>query len=309
MHKDKKALLLLILGTIFISFAGIFVKWTSVDGKLSSFYRTFYGSISLLLLLPIFLKGSSNLNFLKDLKFYKYLVIAGGFFGVDLYIWHQSIHYIGAGLGTVIANSQIFFIAILSSIFLKEQILRSFIYVTIFAFIGIFLTAMDNGNFELNKNMLFGVSLAILAGFLYSLFLFFLKKHRNMYPLVTPIIPWFLLSVTAMTTIMTLLLINHEITFDISVKEHLILFALGFFVQALAWIAISKAMTSMNLFHVSMTLLSQPVLACVWGIIFFNETYHLIQLIGLIIALTMIILGQFLILNQNKLPNKYSEEE
>ena len=309
MQKNKKALVLLIFGVILISFAAVFVKWSSIDGKLSSFYRTFYGAVSLFICLPFLLKDYSDYKFLKSISYYKYLFLAGMFLGVDLYLWHQSIHYIGAGLGTVVANSQVFFIAIISSLLLKERIKFSFVIVAIFAFLGIILTAFEEGQVELNEKMFFGAFLAIAAGFLYAMFLYFLKRHRLSYNETIPVISWLIATVFATITISILLLINYEIRFDISVKDHLILFGLGFFVQAIAWIAISKSMNQLNLFHVSMTLLGQPVLACFWGIIFFNESYHLIQLIGLLIALTMIILGQFLISNQNKLLTKHAEKE
>jgi len=41
-------------------------------------------------------------------------VAAGIFLGLDILVWHISIGYIGAGLSTLIANSQVIVVAVIA---------------------------------------------------------------------------------------------------------------------------------------------------------------------------------------------------
>ena len=46
---------------------------------------------------------------------------AGLFFSADLLLWHHSIHYIGAGLATVLGNAQVVLVGLVAWVVLRER--------------------------------------------------------------------------------------------------------------------------------------------------------------------------------------------
>ena len=49
-------------------------------------------------------------------------IIAGLFFAADLVAWHYAIQMVGAGLATVLGNTQVVFVAIAAWLFFGERL-------------------------------------------------------------------------------------------------------------------------------------------------------------------------------------------
>ena len=82
----------------------------------SAFYRVFIGGIALTLYLLI---SKKRFDFNRTVWFF--LFMASIFFAADLWFWHRSVIYVGPGLGTLLANMQVF-IMMMAGIFLYKQI-------------------------------------------------------------------------------------------------------------------------------------------------------------------------------------------
>ena len=80
-----------------ISFSPVFVKLTSVAPTTSGFYRVLFGGLVLALYLAV---TRRRLTFSG--KAWTALVLSAVFFALDLWFWHRSILYIGAGLSTLL---------------------------------------------------------------------------------------------------------------------------------------------------------------------------------------------------------------
>jgi hypothetical protein len=92
----------LFAGALMISFSPVFVKLTSVAPTTSGFYRVLFGGVVLAIYLAI---TRRRLTF--SAKVWIALVLSSIFFALDLWFWHRSILYVGAGLSTLLAISSV----------------------------------------------------------------------------------------------------------------------------------------------------------------------------------------------------------
>lgn len=86
-----------------ISLAGILFRFAAVSPATAAFYRALY-ALPLLILLARRTRVDPRL---------RWLALGGGLlFGVDLVLWHAAIDRIGAGLATVLANTQVIWVGL-----------------------------------------------------------------------------------------------------------------------------------------------------------------------------------------------------
>lgn len=296
MVDNKRALIFMSIGVVGISFAAAFVRWSGVSAGLSAFYRLFYGTLSLFLMISFMHIRSKKYSIYKSIPsdLIKKSFLAGLFLGVDLYIWHISILMIGSGLATVIANTQVFHTVIIGSFFLGEKLDWKWKLILPIAFIGVGLIAVKDFNIEVDTDFIIGTSYSVVAGFLYAIFLYFTKSIRGKYESIPSIVTWFYITFFCFVTITVLNLFDGYIQFDIGLESHAVLFTLGLITTAISWVLISRAISVLPLIKTSFMLLGQPVLATVWGVLFFEEYLTTLQMIGLVITVSMLFYGQFL---------------
>ncbi|MCJ7772287.1 MAG: DMT family transporter, partial [Desulfobacterales bacterium] len=112
----KSSVLMVIIGAVMISFSGVYVKLAHVSPTTSGFYRMFFGGVCLTVI--VVLKQDK----LWDRWSTFFLsVFCGLFFALDIYVLLKSVLYIGQGLSTILANFQVFFLAIVGITFLGEK--------------------------------------------------------------------------------------------------------------------------------------------------------------------------------------------
>jgi drug/metabolite transporter (DMT)-like permease len=70
-----------------------------------------------------------------------------------------------------------------------------------------------------------------------------------------------------------------------------VLFALALVVQVLGWWAIANSLPRLVASRSSLSLLLQPLLATVWGVLFFGEYLTVIQIAGGVVTLGTIYVG------------------
>ncbi|MDR1241485.1 MAG: EamA family transporter, partial [Deltaproteobacteria bacterium] len=94
-------------GAVLISFASLFVKEAPIAPAMVGFYRLLLGGTALVAF--AFLRGERRLPSRGMLRL---LVAAAVCVSADLIAWHESIIRLGPGLATIIANFQVFFLAL-----------------------------------------------------------------------------------------------------------------------------------------------------------------------------------------------------
>lgn len=283
------AIIYLITGTICIAFAPILVKLSSLSPSQVGFYRCF---IAFFALLPFIKVDWQYISWPKRYKLFSLAFLGGMAFSLDLFSWHIGIHKIGAGMATILANTQVFFAAIIGYFFLKEKLSRSFFFFSSLALLGLYLLVVpESWHFE--KDYSLGIMFSLLAGLLYSIFLNFFKKIDQDFHEYTNIAFRFLL-ICASTSFGFSLIMPFDAGFAVPANstEWLWVGLLAIAVHIGGWIFIGKSFSSLPMRKVSLVLLLQPVLASIISNILFQESFSSKQILGAGITLVAIYFGQ-----------------
>lgn len=282
-------MLFLLFGALCISFAPILVKLLPFPSEVISFYRCGFAALFMMAVLLSQKKFPFTFNF-SLIKFGIYTSLA---FTADLYVWHISIKEIGAGLATILANTQVFYLSIWGLLFFKEKLNKNQILIILFSFFGVALLCYSPTEIQNNTNFVTGCILALLAGLFYSLFTlnlkqfaFHSKKKLNDSQR--------LLVVCLFTSLFNtpFLFVSPE-SFIISNTTHLITFCiLGLLVQYIGWYFIKRGILQVSTSTTGLILLLQPVMACIWSYLLFSENFSSTQIFGGCISLIGIYLFQ-----------------
>ena len=138
--------LILTLGAVLIGFAPIFVKWSMLSSSAISFYRMLL-AIPFLFLLNLRLNNKFKF-IVKDSKTIFFAALASLAFTTDLTIWHYSMNITSVSNATIIVNSSPVFVAILSYVFFREKLSRSFLVSFLITYIGILGLIYFSNNYE-----------------------------------------------------------------------------------------------------------------------------------------------------------------
>ena len=95
-----------LVGVLTISFSAIFVRLAEVSPDTAALFRAVYALPVLAVLWRLLDPGSRPVRL-------RWLAFASGLLlGLDLAFWHRAIHWIGAGLATVLGNTQVVFVGL-----------------------------------------------------------------------------------------------------------------------------------------------------------------------------------------------------
>ena len=113
----------LFLGGVCIGFAPIFVRLVTLGPTPIGAYRCGFAA----LLLFIYIFATSKLKIKNwSWKIWGLLLQAGAIFALDLFVWHRSVIYSGAGLATILGNTQVFYVTLVGVLFHKEKLTPKF---------------------------------------------------------------------------------------------------------------------------------------------------------------------------------------
>jgi len=267
-------------GILAISFSAIFVRLADVSPTTAAFYRVAYA-------LPVLYVAS---RFMRDDRTHRERLLAlgaGVLFAADLTVWFTSIDYIGAGLATVVANSQVLWVGLLAWMLLGERPRRTAFVVVPVALVGITLIGGLGQDDAYGTDPVRGVILALLAGLTYSAFLLVYRaSNRRMGPPAGP-----LLDTTAGAAVAMLVIsrFDGDFSFAFTWPSHGWLIALGVVSQSLGWLLISVVLPRLPALDTSMMLLLQPASTVLWAQLIFTETLSEVQWIGAGIVFTTIL--------------------
>ena len=118
------------------------------------------------------------------------LALASGLLlAVDLSVWHRSIELIGAGLATVLGNTQVVFVGFAAWLLHSERPSRHTVLVVPFVFAGvIFISGLGRAD-AYGDNPVSGALFGILTGFSYACYLLvFRASNRELAPAAGPLL-------------------------------------------------------------------------------------------------------------------------
>jgi len=281
----KTGIILISVGAFLISFSAVFVKLAHISPTMAGFYRMFFGgcTLSVILLLrkenPFFSFGILGIQ-----------VICGFFFALDLFLWHRSIHYVGPGLATILANFQVFVMAVYGMVALRERITLGLAFSMPMAILGLFLLA-GIGRKDLPSDAHVGIELGLATAAIYACYLIFLQKLQRRPKVPSPMAN---LAVISLVTagLLAVTSVAEQVEFTIP-DLHTFFYMLGYGIlcQVLGWVFITKGLPRIRSSLAGLLLLIQPAFSFIWDILFFQRPTTPVELFGAILAISAIYFG------------------
>src|SRR5256714_9435384 len=270
--------LLALLGVLSISFSAVFVRLAAVSPVTATFYR---GAYALPVLATIWLaqRGGDR----RPARERWLAIVSGVLLAVDLNLWHESIAMLGAGLGTVIANVQVVFVAIAAWFLYRERPSGARVVMIAVVLGGVALSSGLGRGDAYGARPVTGALIGVLAGLAYAVFLLVYRQaNRTRGPRSGP-----LLDSTAGMVAGALATSPFDPRFTLmpAGAAHLWLALLAIGSQVIGWLLIGTALPQLPALETSVLLLGQPVFAVIWGVLIFGERLSMFQWIGSAIVL------------------------
>jgi drug/metabolite transporter (DMT)-like permease len=282
---SRRAVACLLAGAVMISFSGVWVKTSHVGPTVSAFYRVFFGSLFLL-------AGALWRREIRRLSARQngLILVCGGFFALDLILYHYSIQTVGPGLGTILPNFQVFLMALSGGLFFGERLGAVYWSSIPLAFGGLTLVVGVNWP-ALDRIYKLGVYAGLATSLCYTGFLLSLRRlqadERNLS----------FFNVLLMVSLTATLLLGLEMAatgtaFSLpDLRSVLSLSALGLFSQCAGWMIIATALPKVRVSLSGLVLLLQPALAFVWDVVLFRRPTGASNWIGVLVVLAAIYMG------------------
>ena len=265
-------------GALAISFSAIFVRLADVDPVTVAFFRAAYALPVLALVWWLVRRRDERTARARWMA-----VAAGVFLAADLIIWHNAIDLIGAGLATVLANTQVVFVGLAAWMLQRERPTPAAFVLVPVIFIGVVLLSGLGGENAYGRDPVAGVLLGLVTGMCYSGFLFTLRtaNRGQRAPSAGP-----LLDATVGVAAVTLVagLFDDGFSLRPSWPAHGWLLALALFAQVAGWLLITYALPRLAALETSVILLVQPVGSVLWGRMLFDEVLSPVQWAGVVLV-------------------------
>jgi drug/metabolite transporter (DMT)-like permease len=272
-------------GASLVSFSPVLVRFAHVGPATAGFYRTLFGGALLAGWLVV--RGREGA---WDSRVAGWLVVAGLLLGFDLTVWHQSIHYIGPGLATILGNFQVFVFAGYGFLILGERVTHRFVLAVPLAFTGLVLIfGLDWSQLGIQYRL--GVAFGFATALAYGAYLIVLRRVRRYAnaPHAVTAMTAVSLSAAAMLGVAVPLLGENFVIPDSQSWAALI--GLGLIPQVFGWVLITRGLPHTPASQASLILLLQPALAFVWDVVLFSRATPAIEYLGVTLVLGGIYYG------------------
>jgi drug/metabolite transporter (DMT)-like permease len=280
----ERPILAAVLGALTIAFSAIFVSLADVSPATAAVFRCAYALPPLLLLARLEHRrygprgeGQARLAWL-----------AGIFFAFDLVLWHHAIQEVGAGLATVLGNTQVVIVPIAAWLLLGERPGARVAASVPLVLIGVVLISGVLGDGAFGRNPVLGVVFGIGTGLAYAGFLL-VQRRANADPR-RPAGPLFDATLSAAIASLLIGLPSGGVDLVPSWPSAGWLILLALSVQVVGWLLISISLPRLPAAVTSVVLTIQPVGSVLLGIWILNEAPSGFQLLGVLFILAGLLL-------------------
>ena len=261
------------------------VKLAHVGPTASAFYRNFFGGV---ILLVVVMARREPIR--RDVRPYLLAAACGLFFAVDLALWHKSIIYIGPGLSTILANFEVFFLAIWGLVFMGERFTWR---IATAAPLGIFglllLVGFDWG--RLGPTYQTGVISGLSSAVLYTGFILTLQRSQGRPDSLSARVNMTVVCLSAALFTLPIVFGMGESLRIPDAASWSALIAYGLLSQVIGWLLISTALPYVEASKAGLLLLLQPTLSFVWDVLLFGRSASAMDILGVCLTLAAIYLG------------------
>ena len=267
----------LLLGALAISFSAVFMKLVAVGPTAAGFYRMLFGG---LLLAALLAWRGERLHLGRAAP---WVLAAAAAFALDLVFWHRSILAVGTGLATLLANFQVFLVALASVLWLGERGGWRLVSTAALALLGLALiVGIDLA--ALDSAQRIGVALGLATAVCYASYILALRAARSAGGTSATGLITSISLATAVLLAAAVPLAGESFVIP-SVRDFGLLALYGLVGQVLGWVLISRAVDRVPVSRVALVLLLQPVFAYLWDIAFFSRRFSTTESAGAVLAL------------------------
>ena len=270
---DKPALGVLI-GAFAIAFSGILYRKADVSPSTGAFFRCLWALPPLWLLA---VREDRRIG-ARPMRVRRAAWLAGVFFAADLILWHYSIEYVGAGLATVLGNTQVVVVGLLAWLFFNERPARSSLLAIPVAMMGIVLISgvLESGAYGDDPKL--GAIYGLLTGIAYSGFLLAMRRGSSERGRVAG--PLYDATLASAVCIVPIGLLIGDLDFTPSLEATAWLIALALSSQVVGWLLITVSLGRLPTALTSVLLTLQPLLAVLFAALLIDERPSPLQLVG-----------------------------
>ncbi|MDR2223354.1 MAG: DMT family transporter [Flavobacteriaceae bacterium] len=266
----SKPRLALLIGIVCISIFPVIVKFNLTPSLISAFYRM---AIAALFVVPyaLFTKQMK----VSNLKTILLIVLCGICFGSDIAVWNYAIQGSTATQATLLTNLAPVWVGIGSYFFLNTKPTINFWIGTVLAITGMVVLIGIDVFMNLSFNLPFACG--VLSGILYAFYILLSKKVLAEIGVIS------FMSYSLLVSSVFLGIVNLVADSPFSGFSAIgwgTLFIQGIVCQLIAWLLISYATQNMRATRVSLSLLSQALLAALLAWLFLDEQITLQMLLG-----------------------------
>jgi drug/metabolite transporter (DMT)-like permease len=270
----RRPVAVVLAAAVAIAFSGILYRLSEVSPSTAAFYRCAWALPPLWLLARL-----EDRRFGPRSRRARGLAwLAGAFFAADLVLWHHAIDQVGAGLATVLGNTQVVLVALLAWALLGERAPRSSLTAIPVVGAGVVLISgvLEAGAYGENPPL--GALFGVLTGIAYAGFLLALREgSSDLRRFAGPLFDATLASALGCAVI-GLAAGDLDVVPSLEATGWLVLLALSS--QVFGWLLIAVSLPRLPAAVTSVLLTFQPVCAVLFAWALLEEEPSALQLAG-----------------------------
>ncbi|RZA21257.1 MAG: DMT family transporter [Lysobacteraceae bacterium] len=282
-HPRQAAIAQLLVGAAIIGTNGLMVRLAAMPPTAVAFWRMLLAGL-MLGALVLARYGWQPL----PRRAWWWCVLPAGAFAIDLWMWHRSILLVGPGLATLLANAQVFFMALAGVLLFRERLGLRFICGVLLAFFGLWLL-LGAGWTTLPPDYRWGVWLGLGTGLAYAAYNIGIRRSQGEAARGRARAPVEqVLCIAAFGSALCLGLMGWAEGSAFAPPDLrawgvlLVLAAIG---HCLSWVLISRAMVALPVALAGLLLLAQPIVAYLLDVALFDLPATPRQWLGLAVSL------------------------
>lgn len=288
-HVDNRRIMIIALsGAMLLSFAPLLYIQSDTGPITGAFFRMLY-ALPILLFLVWYLKKDDQ----RGIKSRLLAFSAGLLLAIDFAGYHTAIDFIGSGIATLIGNSQVIIVTLVSWWLFGERPNRTILLALPMVMLGLLFISGIWDDEPYGEDPIKGVVGGIVAAIFYSSFLILYRFSNRIRAPSTNLQFDATVGGTAGLFILGILPLSNlyiePIDFTVTWPGHGWLMLLAVSCQVIGWIAITFALPRLPAAHTSFAILLQPVLTILWGVLFLLEKPSNQQILGMLMIFTGII--------------------
>jgi len=266
-----RAYLALLLGILCLGFSAIFVRAANAPGVVSSLHRMVIAG--LIFTVPFIRQARNGAR--PPRRGVLLALLAGLFFGADLFFWSEGIMIGGATNPTVMANTAPAWVGLGALVIFRERLNARFWLGLAIALAGVAVVLGVSSLQEISLGI--GTLYGLLAGMFYGGFFLVAQRGRAL----LRSIPFFWFSVLGSTALLLVLGLARGVAYTgYPLESYLYFLAAGLISQVGGWFAINYAQGHLPATVVSPTMLGQPVITAIAAVALLGEDLGVWQVVG-----------------------------